>query len=158
MKPLHLTTTHVLNTLLVAFVVVMVAAELPPSTYRLSNEKDIDEATHAVCGQILLVRQKAIAGHSRYRLHYDHQTGKWTTYREVSPGQWLAEGPAEGEMPGGIDVGLVSGPSDGCIEIDSNGAVASRGAPIVIRLADSDGAVKNIRISPAGLVQELPSW
>jgi hypothetical protein len=61
-------------------------------------------------------------------------------------------------MPRGVSIGLVSGPSNGYIEINANGAIENRGAPIVIRLVDGDGAQKNIRISPAGLVQELPSW
>jgi hypothetical protein len=158
MKHIHMSTTQVLNVCLVAFVAIMVAAELPPSTYRFSNKKDIDEAMQLVCGQILLARQKAIAGGTRYRLHYDDQTGKWTTYREVSQGRWMAEGPDGSEMPRGIDVGLVGGSSDGYIEIDAKGGIENHGAPIVIRLADGSGVAKNIRISPAGLVQELPSW
>ena len=158
MKQVHFSTTQVLNFFIFAFVVVMVVAELPPSSYRFSKKRDIDEATQVVCGRILLARQKAIAGRTRYRLHYDDTTGRWMTYCEVSSGQWLTEDTYEGAMPRGIAVGLVSAPSNGYIEIDATGAIENHGAPIVIRLFDDNGAQKNIRISPAGLVQELPSW
>jgi len=158
MKCPHFSTTHLLNLLVFVFVVVMVFTELPPSSHRFSNKKEIDQATEIVCGRILLARQKAIAARTRYRLHYDDKTGGWTTYREVSSGLWLAEDPNDGAMPRGVSVGLVSGPSNGYIEIDAKGAIENRGAPIVIRFIDGDGAQKNIRLSPAGLVQELPSW
>jgi hypothetical protein len=151
-------TTVVLKIFVVVFVLVLVIGEALPSLFNVSGKKKIDEATQAVCGKILLTRQKAVAAHTRYRIHYDYQTGACATYRETSPGRWLPEVPEPGRMPEGVVMSPTSTPPDGYIEIDADGRIENHGMPVVIRFADGKGTQKSIRVSPAGLVQETPTW
>jgi len=151
-------TQLLLKILVFAFVLLVVVADVLPSLVRESRKKDIDEATEVVCGKILLTRQKALAGRTRYRIHYDYETGACATYRETSPGRWRAEIADAVLMPQGVVISPTSTPSDGYIEIDADGKIENHGVPVVIRITDGEGAQKSIRVSPAGMVQEIPTW
>lgn len=144
--------------LVFVFVLLVVVADVLPSLVRLSGKRRIDAATEVVCGKILLTRQKAIAGHTRYRIHYDYETGASATYRETSPGRWTAEAPDAGRMPEGIAMSPTSTPTDGYIEIGADGTISNHGVPVVIRFTDGEGTQRSIRVSPAGMVQEIPAW
>ncbi len=151
-------TTHLFKVLVFVFAVLVVVAELPLPSLRLSRTKRIDEATDILCSQILLTRQKALAGRMRYRIQYDYVTGTCATYREVSPGRWLPEDGNEARMPRRVAISPTSTPSNGHIEIDANGTIENHGVPVVIRLGDDEGTQKSIRLSPAGMAQEIPTW
>jgi len=140
------------------FVLLVVVVDVLPSLVRLSGKRRIDEATQVVCGRILLTRQKAIAGHTRYRIHYDYETGASATYRERSPGRWIAEIPDARGMPEGVAMSPTSTPADGYIEIGADGTISNHGVPVVIRFVDGDGTQRSIRVSPAGMIQEIPAW
>jgi hypothetical protein len=151
-------TLLLIKILVFAFVLLVVVADVLPSLVRVSRKKDIEEATEVVCGKILLTRQKALAGRTRYRIHYDYETGACATYRETSPGRWLAEIADAVWMPQGVVISPTSTPTDGYIEIDADGKIENHGIPVVIRFADGKGTQKSIRVSPAGMVQEISTW
>ena len=151
-------TPLLLKLLVFVFVLVVAVADLLPSLLRVSGKRHIDEATEVVCGKILLTRQKALAGHTRYRIRYDYETGACVTYRETSPDRWIAEIPDAGRMPEGVAMSPTSTPPDGYIEIGSDGTIENHGVPVVIRFFDGEGTQKSIRVSPAGMVQEIPAW
>lgn len=151
-------TERFLKTLVFICVALAILSEAPLPSLRMSNRKKIDEAAEFVCSQILLTRQKAVASGVRYRIHYDYATGVCTTLREVSPGEWLPEGSDEGHIPPRVVISPTSTAPGGYIDIDANGAIENHGVPVVIRLADDKGVCRSIRISPAGMVQEIPTW
>lgn len=151
-------TTRLLRVLVLTTAALVIVCEAPLPPVPLSKRKRIDQATELVCSQILLTRQKAVASGTRYRIHYDYATGMCTTLREVSPGQWLPECGNEGRIPRRVVISPTSTPPNGHIEIAANGEIETRGAALVIRLADDQGAQKSIRISAAGMVQEIPTW
>jgi Tfp pilus assembly protein FimT len=144
--------------LVFVFVVLVVVVDALPSLVRLTGRRRIDEATQVVCGRILLTRQKAIAGRTCYRIHYDYETGASATYRETSPGRWIAEISDAGGMPEGVAMSPTSTPTDGYIEIGADGTISNHGVPVVIRFVDGDGTQRSIRVSPAGMIQEVPAW
>jgi hypothetical protein len=153
-----LSTTRVLKTLVFLFVVLLIIAEMPSPSLRLSRTKRIDEAMNILCSQILLTRQKAMAGGVRYRIRYDYVTGTCTTYREESPGSWLPEEGNKERVPSRVVISPTSTPPDGYIEVGANGTIENHGVPLVIRLSDDEGTQKSIRISSAGMAQEIPTW
>jgi hypothetical protein len=140
------------------FVLAAIVSDLLPTLVRLSGKRHLDKATEVVCGTILLTRQKAIAGRTRYRIHYDYETGASSTYRETISGRWVAEDPGSGSLPEGVAMSPTSTPTDGYIEIGADGTISNHGVPVVIRFVDGDGAQRSIRVSPAGMVQEIPAW
>ena len=154
----HLSKTLLLKLLVFVFVALAVVADVLPSLLRVSGKERIDEATEVVCGKILLTRQKALASHARYRIRYDYSTGACATYRETRPGRWVAETPDAARMPEGVAMSPTSTPSDGYIEIGSDGSIENHGVPVVIRFFDGEGTQRSIRVSPAGMVQEIPAW
>lgn len=147
-----------LKVVVFVFAAAAVVLEAPLPSLRVSKRKQIDEAAQFVCSQILLTRQKAVASGTRYRIQYDYATGACTTLREVAPGEWLPEGGDEGRMPRRVVMSPTSTPPNGHIDIGANGAIENHGVPVVIRLADDKGVQRSIRISPAGMVQEIPAW
>jgi Tfp pilus assembly protein FimT len=151
-------TTRLLKVLVFVFVTLVIVAEMPCPSLRLSRTKRIDEATDILCGQILLTRQKAIASGTRYRIQYDFVTGTCTTYREASSGLWLPEDGYEERVPRRVVISPTSTPINGHIEIGTDGTIENYGLPVVIRLTDDEGTQKSIRISPAGMAQEIPTW
>ena len=151
-------TTRLLKVLVFVFVTLVIVAEMPCPSLRLSRTKRIDEATDILCGQILLTRQKAIASGTRYRIQYDFVTGTCTTYREESPGRWLAEAGREERVRRPVVISPTSTPTNGHIDIGANGTIENHGVPVVIRLADDEGTQRSLRISPAGMAQEIPTW
>jgi hypothetical protein len=136
----------------------VIVSEVVPLACRSPKSKEIDEATKIVCGKILLTRQKAIASRTSYRIHYDYPTGQCVTYRELIPGRWIAELNEDERIPQGVAISPSSTPPNGYIEITPDGAIDNHGVPLVIRLVDGEGTQKSIRISPAGMVQEIPTW
>lgn len=152
------TTSRVLKVLVFALVTFVIVSEAPFPSLRVSKRQKIDEAAEFVCSQILLTRQKAVASGVRYRIHYDYATGACTTLREVSPGEWLPEGGDASGIPARVVISPTSTAPGGHIDIDESGAIENHGVPVVIRLADDKGVCKSIRISPAGMVQEIPTW
>lgn len=158
MKRNSASTTLLLKVLVFLFVVLVIVVEIPPLGTRTEKARQIDEATGLLCRHILLTRQKAVASGMRYRIHYDYATGACTTMREVAPGAWVTETETPGTIPGRVIMSPTSTPADGRIRINPNGTIENDGVPVVIRLADNEGGQKSIRISPAGMVQEIPTW
>jgi hypothetical protein len=151
-------TTLILKILVFGFVLLVVVADVLPSLVRLTGKRRLDQATEIVCGKILLTRQKAIAGGTRYRIHYDYETGASATYRETTAGRWVAESSGTERIPEGVAMSPTSTPSDGYIEIGADGTVTNHGVPVVIRFVDGNGTQRSIRVSAAGTVQEIPAW
>jgi len=119
----------------------------------------IDGAAALVSSKILLTRQKAIAGNTRYRIHCDYQAGVCRVYREDTDGSWVPDAPDDScSFPKGVSVSPDSQPADGFIEIDEAGAIANHIGPVVLKLTDREGTLKSIRISSSGMVQECANW
>ncbi len=154
----RITTALLLKVSIFLFALLVIITEVFPLAFRSSKSKEIDEATKLVCGKILLTRQKAIASRTSYRIHYDYPTGQCVTYRELIPGRWIAELDEDESIPEGVAISPTSTPPNGYIEITPDGAIDNHGVPLVIRLEDGKGTQKSIRISPAGMVQEIPTW
>jgi hypothetical protein len=150
--------TLLLKVAIFIFALLVVVTEVCPLAFRPSKTRGIDEATNLVCGKILLTRQKAIASRTSYRIHYDYPTGQCVTYRELIPGRWIAELNEDERIPQGVAISPTSTPSNGYIEIRPDGAIDNHGVPVILRLVDGEGTQKSIRISPAGMVQEIPTW
>jgi hypothetical protein len=147
-----------LKNLVFVSVVVLVIAVFFPSFFSFSKDQGLDEATNLLCNQILLTRQKAIAGNTRYRIHYDFTNGDCRILREEAPGRWVPDIPDKRRcFPEGIFITPTGTHANGYIEIAANGAVENHGVPLVLELTDPDGKQRSIRISPSGMVQELPS-
>jgi hypothetical protein len=139
-------------------IIVVIVAEFSPSFFGLSGDRRLDEATGLLCNQILLTRQKAIAGNTRYRIHYDVSSGDCRILREEAPGRWVPDGPGRPRcFPDGVNISPAGTNPAGYIEIAATGAVENHGLPLVLELTNRDGDQRSIRISPSGMVQELPN-
>jgi hypothetical protein len=158
MKRTLFSTKLLLRVLVFLFVALVIITEGPLRRNRSEKTRQIDEATEFLCSHILLTRQKAAASGMRYRIHYDYATGACTTMREVAPGAWVPDNGKEEKIPGRVIMSPTSTPANGHIQIGTNGAIESGGAAVVIRLSDDEGGQRSIRISPAGMVQEIPTW
>lgn len=147
-----------LKVLVLVSITVLVVAEFVPSFFGFPKEQRLDEATELVCNQIFLTRQKAIAGNTRYRIHFDFESGDCRILREEAPGRWVPDIPDKQRcIPQGVSITPTGTNPDGYIEIAANGAVENHGIPLVLELNDPNGQQKSIRISPSGMVQELPN-
>jgi hypothetical protein len=143
----------------VVFVVVLASTEFRPVLFGETKKRGIDEATELICSKVLLTRQKAVAGKTYYRIRYDYVHGKCHVYCEETPGRWVLDSTDDRcEIPVGVSISPSSTPSNGFIEISPEGDVDNHGVPVILRLTDRDGTLKSIRISPSGMVQELPTW
>lgn len=139
-------------------ITVLVVAEFIPSFFSFPKEQRLDKATELVCNQIFLTRQKAIAGNARYRIHYDIGTGDCKILREQAPGRWVPDTPDKRRcFPKGVSITPNGTHPGGYIEIAADGTVENHGVPLVLELNDPNGKQKSIRISPSGMVQELPN-
>jgi len=143
----------------VVFVVVLASTEFWPSLFEGSKKQGIDEATELICSKVLLTRQKAVAGKTSYRIQYDYARGECRIFHEETPGRWVLDTTDDRyEIPAGVSISPSSTPSNGFIEISPEGDIENHGVPVILRLTDRDGTLKSIRISPSGMVQELPTW
>ena len=147
-----------LKILVFVSIVAVFLVEFCPSFLGLSEDRSLDEATGLLCNQILLTRQKAIAGNTRYRIHYDVSSGDCRILREEARGRWVSDVPGRPRcFPDGINISPAGSNRDGYIEIAANGAVENHGVPLVLELTGRNGGQRSIRISPSGMVQELPN-
>jgi hypothetical protein len=152
-KNVYLKTLVFLSVLVILFVEYSSTGNGPP------NSQGIDEAAALVSSKILLTRQKAIAGNTRYRIHCDYGEGICKTYRMDSAGHWVLDTPdGNCRFPRDVTISPDSNPADGFIEIDETGAIANHVGPVVLKLTDRDGTLKSIRISSSGMVQACSYW
>ena len=159
MKPIIKSKTVYLKTLIFLFVLAVLFVEYSSTGHGPSNSGGVDEAAALVSSKILLTRQKAIAGSTRYRIHCDYREGICRTYRADADGNWVPESPDDScRFPKDVTISPDSQPADGFIEIDESGAIVNHVGPVVLKLTDRDGTLKSIRISSSGMVQECSSW
>jgi hypothetical protein len=114
-------------------------------------------AAEMISSSVLLSRQKAVAGETKYRIDYDDKA--FRVYREQGSGQWLLDPPKNRfELPRNVEIASSSTAADGGIVIDATGGIDGAGSPVWLRLMDREGNRASIRIFKSGHVQELPDW
>jgi hypothetical protein len=148
-----------LKLLVFVSVLVVLIAEIKTTSDQRTKKQSIDEAAALVSSKILLTRQKALAGNTRYRIHYDYRHGECRIFREDARGRWVPDAPNDRWVfPSGVSISPTSNPSDGFIDINEDGQIVSGDGTVLLRLSDSDSTLKSIRISPSGMVREFPNW
>jgi hypothetical protein len=115
------------------------------------------QATEMISQSVLLSRQKAVAGETRYRIKYNEKS--FQIYREEADGAWQLDPPENRfELPDDVLISPTTVPSDGWVLIDSAGEIGVGISPVLLRLRDQKGSRMSIRISQSGHVQEFTNW
>jgi hypothetical protein len=134
-----------------------IAALLLPFIESGTRQSGLERAAEMISSSVLLSRQKAVAGDTKYRIEYDHKT--FRVYREESAGKWLLDPPANRfQLPRNVQIASTSTQAPGGIVIDAAGGIDGAGSPVWLRLQDGTGKRASIRISKSGRVQELTDW
>lgn len=131
-----------------------VAGLLLPIVDTGTRQSSLERATDMISSCVLLSRQKAVAGETKYRIEYGLRA--FRIYREEAGGRWLLDTPKNRfQLPKDVEITPSSTPLGGIV-IDSAGDIDGAGSPIWLQLQDGRGNRSSIRISKAGHVQELP--
>lgn len=148
-----------IKSLIFVFVLAVLFAEYNSTGIGPASSRGVDEAVDLLSSQILLTRQKAVAGNTRYRIHCDYRAGTSKIYRADPNGRWVLDDPGDDcRFPVDVTVSPDSQPANGYIEIDETGTIVNHTGPVVLKLTDKDGTLKSIRISSSGMVQECSYW
>ena len=124
-----------------------------------SASTQLPEAIELISSKMLLTRQKAIASQTQHRIQYDYLKSEFRIYREMSPGRYELDPPDNCyALPQGVTLSPPSRPVSGLIEIEPDGAIKDGESPVVLKLSDQNRRKKSVRITRAGMVQELPTW
>jgi hypothetical protein len=147
-----------INYLDIMVVVSLVGAAIgisAPIIHQSTSKTSLQQATKMISSSIVLSRQKALAGDTKYRIRYEEQA--FEIFREEEEGTWEFDQPANRfELPD--DVLISSSGMPAAIVIDSAGEISAGPSPLLLRLQDQQGNRLSIRISRAGHIQEFPDW
>jgi hypothetical protein len=117
----------------------------------------LERASEMISSCVLLNRQKAIAGDTKYGIRYEDKA--FRVYREEARGTWRLDPPNNRfVLPDEVQISAGSTPEDGWVVISGNGQIESGGLPVVLKLRDRDGHRSRIRIMGSGHVQESSGW
>ena len=117
----------------------------------------VDKASEMISSTILLSRQKAVAGNTRYGIKYDDNV--FRVYRNDAEGQWVLDPPDnEFTLPQHVSISSGGKPDGGWIVIDSSGAIEAKQLPVILNLQDDDGHRLSIKIQKSGNVQQSSGW
>lgn len=139
-----------------------VAATIAVIATVLADKPDknrLEAAADLISGKMLLTRQKAMASNSRYRMTYDFDSRSFHIYREVAQGRWELD-PAENRfmLPRGVSLSKTSIPESASISINPDGTIDASENMVWLRLSDGKSTQRSVRITQAGVVQELATW
>jgi hypothetical protein len=121
------------------------------------GEIGLERATEMISSSVLLNRQKAVAGHTKYGIKYEE--GAFRVYREEPTGTWMLDPPDNRyALPEDVRISSSSTPEDGWIVIHGTGEIDAGDLPVLLRLRDQQGHRASIRIMGSGRVQESSGW
>jgi hypothetical protein len=157
---MKLRTTRGTNAINVILAIALAAAAFGVLTRVVATdtrETGLKRATEMISSSVLLIRQKAVAGDTRYGIKYEETA--FRVYREEPKGTWMLDPPDNRfALPENVQISSSSTPEDGWVLIDGTGEINAGDSPVLLKLRDGEGQRASIRIMESGRVQESSAW
>lgn len=157
---MKLSTTRGTKTINVILAIALTAAAIGVSLRVVATdtrEPGLERATEMISSSVLLIRQKAVAGDTRYGIKYEETA--FRIYREEPKGTWMLDPPDNRfALPEDVQISSSSTPEDGWVLIDGTGAIDAGDSAVVLKLRDGEGQRASVRIMESGHVQESSAW